>query len=85
MTEEVEVITLPQLAKRLGRHRTTILRLEQRNVLPKAAWAGPPIRGRVYTEADVKKVTELVNEYFAASDKAQEGRKVLTSVVIKEQ
>jgi hypothetical protein len=57
--------TLTQVAKRLDLHRTTVLRMEQRGLIPKAKWIQKPIRGRIYTEADIKVIEAKVEEYFA--------------------
>jgi hypothetical protein len=56
--------TLPQVAKRLELHRTTLLRMEQRGVIPKAKWTVRPFKGRVYTEADIKAIEKALEEYF---------------------
>jgi hypothetical protein len=63
--EPLSVITLSMLAKKTGLHRTTLIRMEQRNVIPRAKWAGPPVNGRVYDAKDVKKVEALLKDYFA--------------------
>lgn len=58
------VYTLPQLAKKLGIHRVTLMRMEQRGVLEQAKWAGPPVNGRVYTEEDAREVEKRYLAYW---------------------
>jgi predicted DNA-binding transcriptional regulator AlpA len=58
--------TLPQVAERVKLHRTTLLRMEQRGVIPKAKWATKPFRARVYTEADIVALQRALDEYFAS-------------------
>jgi hypothetical protein len=63
--EETTVWTLQQLAAEVNLHRSTLVRMEQRNLLPKAKWAGPPINGRVYTGEDKKKIKAILLAHFA--------------------
>lgn len=75
--------TLPQVAKRLGHHRTTLLRMEQRGVIPKATWALKPIRARVYTEADIKIVEAALTEYFSHKPGGGEGLLLSATDIVK--
>lgn len=52
-TAPVKVMTSTQMAKDLGIDRSTLVRLEQRLVLPKAPFAPPnsPVQGRIYDAA----------------------------------
>lgn len=63
--KEERYYTLPQVAKRLELHRTTLLRMEQRGVIPKAAWTTKPFRARVYTEADIVALQAALDVYFS--------------------
>jgi DNA-binding transcriptional MerR regulator len=58
-------LTLPQVAKRVKLHRTTLLRMEQRGVIPPAKWSSRPIRARIYSEEDVVAIQTALDTYFA--------------------
>lgn len=57
---------MPQLAKRLNLHRTTLKRMEDRGVILPGKWIEKPVRGRVYTEEMVKAIEKQVADYFEA-------------------
>lgn len=57
--------TMPQLAKKLGVHRTTLKRMEDRGIIDKPGMINKPVRGRFYTEADAAKVEADIDAYFA--------------------
>jgi predicted DNA-binding transcriptional regulator AlpA len=80
MTEKV--LTLAQLAQHTGLHRSTLVRMEQRLVIPKARWAGPPVNGRVYNDAEVKAVDKAIAEYLRGKADNAEGRELATDVEI---
>lgn len=80
MTEKV--FTLAQLAKRTGLHRSTLVRMEQRLVIPKARWGGPPVNGRVYNEAEAKAVEKAIAEYFKSRADNAEGRELVAEVEV---
>lgn len=80
--EEISVVTLAMLAKKLGLHRSTLVRMEARNLIPKAKWAGPPVNGRVYDAADVKRVKAILDAYFAGKDQTA-GRDFAKSVAVQ--
>jgi len=58
------VITLPQLAAKLGLDRSTLVRLEQRGKISKAPFINRPYVCRVYDADLEKKVTAEVQAYF---------------------
>jgi hypothetical protein len=64
--EQTTVWTLQQVAAEMGLHRSTIVRMEQRNLLPKAKWAGPPVNGRVYDAKDKKAMKAILDAHFAS-------------------
>lgn len=70
------VKTLPQLAEELGLHRSTLVRFEQRGIIPIAPIVGKPVQGRVYDAALEKKVKDAVDLYYKkkAIKRAEEGR-----------
>lgn len=68
------VKTLPQIAEKLGCHRSTLVRLEQRGVIDKAPIVGLPVQGRVYDAALEKIVTRQYDEYKASKGRTDEGR-----------
>lgn len=72
-TTEERYYTLPQVAKRLQLHRTTLLRMEQRGVIPKAKWVSHPIKGRVYNEAEIAVIETKLAAYFASGRPNDEG------------
>lgn len=74
--------TLPVVAKRLGLHRTTLLRLEQRGVVPKAKWATRPFNGRIYTEEDIKATEKALDEYMKRKPGGKDGVQVDDNDVI---
>lgn len=66
LDEPIEhVITADTLAKRLGINRATIVRLEQRRILPVARRIAHPFAGRVYNDKEAAEVERLVRAYFA--------------------
>ena len=60
----VRVKTLPQLAEELGINRSTMVRLEQRGIIPMAPKVRTPIQGRVYDEALEKEVIKAYHAYM---------------------
>jgi len=65
MEHRIKVITLPLLAKKLGVHRSTLKRMEDRGLIPKAKWIERPIKGRVYTEAEANEIERIVSAEMA--------------------
>jgi hypothetical protein len=67
--ERVPALTLPAFARKVGLHRTTLLRMEQKGIITKA----PTLRGtqmRVYDE-DLQKICEKeIQEYMESVPKA---------------
>lgn len=57
--------TMPQLAKKLGYHRTTLKRMEDRGIIDKPPMITHPVRGRFYSEADAEKVQADIDAYVA--------------------
>lgn len=69
---EVKGYTSFQLAKHIGINRSTLVRLEQRGVIPKPKrMAGHPVNGRFYDEGEKIAITNTVNHYL---DKQLESR-----------
>jgi hypothetical protein len=64
MTKKV-VYSLPQLAKKLGYHRTTLKRMEDRGVIPKPPRITFPFKGRAYTEKMAAEVEKKLADYFS--------------------
>lgn len=72
----VAAITLPALARDVGRDRSTLVRLEQKGLIPEAKWH-PVMKCRVYTPADVKAVKAALEAYDASQLGKAGGRMVV--------
>ena len=68
MSEYVKVKTLPQIAAQLGVDRATLVRLEQRGVIPRAPKVRTPVQGRIYDAALEKEVIKAFQEYVRNRD-----------------
>lgn len=63
MADPVEIlVTLTQLAELTGYHRSTLVRMEQRLVIPPGDY-DPRYGGRVYDQKAVKAVFEALKKY----------------------
>src|SRR5690606_6639716 len=58
------VKTLPQLAAELGVDRSTMVRWEQKGIIPLAPLAGKPVQGRVYDKDLERKVKAAVDKHL---------------------
>lgn len=58
-----------QVAVMLGVHRVTLLRMEQRRVIPLAKWAAKPVPHRVYTRDEVTKLRTIITALNDAKDR----------------
>lgn len=74
--EPVKVMTSTQMAADLGIDRSTLVRLEQKLVIPKAPLAPPnsPVQGRLYDAALATKVREAFAKHQRKSLADREGR-----------
>lgn len=63
--------TLSQVAFRLGCHRVTLLRMEQRKAIPPARWRRKPAPHRVYNETEIEAIKIVLD---AARKEQDEGR-----------
>ncbi len=50
------------VARFCGIHRVTVLRLEQRNIIPKARWRRLPQPHRVYSQADLDAIKQTLHD-----------------------
>ena len=82
MPEYVAMKSLPQLAEALGVDRSTLVRLEQRGVIPKAPKIKTPFQGRAYDEALEKAVIKAFQAYTRAKTDESERPIVPSNVVI---
>lgn len=73
MTKIEKIYSMPQLAKRMGLHRTTLKRLEDRGVIPQGRLVDFPFKGRAYTEAEAVKIEAKVREYLAERKPQEDG------------
>lgn len=80
----IAAITLPALAREVGRDRSTLVRLEQKGVIPEAKWH-PVMKCRIYTPADVKAVKAALEVYDASQLGKAGGRMVVdpSTLVVK--
>lgn len=69
----VEVWTHPQVAKYLGIHRTTLLRLEQSGKIPPAKWIRSPRVCRIYTREDVALIKSKLDTLTGYDQMGQSG------------
>lgn len=78
--DTTEVLTLPGLAAKVGRHRTSLLRLEQKGIISRA----PTYQGvRVYDDAMVKKVEAELQAHEGARRTGKHGKIVVpTSKIV---
>lgn len=69
-------LTLPGVAKLLGIHRSTLVRLEQRGHVPEAKWH-PVLKVRIYLKEDIDKVQKAYETYVSGRVMRGEGRVVV--------
>lgn len=65
----VQVLTSTQMAAALGINRSTLVRLEQRGILPKAPITPPPHSGRVYDAVLVNLTRKAYAKYRLTTER----------------
>lgn len=71
MSDKVSYMTMTALSRELKLHRSTLVRMEQRNVIPPA----PFFKGmRVYSPDLVKQVKKALDDYFGGRPIGKAGR-----------
>ena len=72
LNDGVKYYTHSQAAVMLDMHRVTLLRMEQRGVIPKAKWAAMPVPHRVYTREDITHLNKLIRAMEVQKNKGRE-------------